>query len=100
MTANLKNKTADLIYSLMIKTSSRDVSQSALRIMDAIQDCKVENQVLGLAACLIVMLHQYDLSHTDALGIADNIVYSGANNNMLPEFKAIKSFMKEEWQIG
>lgn len=96
----VKNKTADLIYSLMINTASKKVSQSAIRVMDAIQDLKVENQVLGLAACLIIMLHQYDLNYTEVLGIADNIVYSGANNNMLPDFKAIKSFMKDEWQIG
>ena len=98
--AQARNKTADLIYSLMVKTNSKDVCQAALKIMDAIQNDKVQNQVLGLAACLIIMLHHYNLSHIDALGIADNIVYSGFNNNMLPDFKAIKRYMKEEWQIG
>lgn len=98
--AQARNKTADLIYSLMVKTNSKDVCQTALKIMDAIQNDKVQNQVLGLASCLIVMLHHYNLSHIDALGIADNIVYSGVNNNILPDFKAIKRYMKEEWQIG
>jgi len=98
MTA-VRNKTADLIYSLMVRTSAKDVSQAAIKVMDALQDDKVQNQVLGLAACLVVMLNHYDLSHTDALGIADTIVYSGTHNNMLPDFKAIKNFMKEEWQI-
>lgn len=97
--AQVRNKTADIIYSLMVRTSASEVKQAALKIMDSIQTDKVQNQVLGLAACLVIMLHHYDLSHTDALGIADNIVYSGKCNNMLPEFKAIKTYMKEEWEI-
>lgn len=96
---SIKNKTADLIYTLMVSTSAQKVSSVAKRIIDSIQDDKVENQVLGLAACLIIMLHQYDLNHVDVLGIADNIVYSGLNNNMLPDFKAIKRYMKNEWEI-
>ena len=55
--------------------------------------------MLGLAAALICMLHQYGLNHIDVLGIADNMVYSGENNNMKPDFKAIQSFMKNEWEI-
>lgn len=96
----IKNRTSDLIYNLMVTTTSKQVSQTALKCMDAIQDDKIENQFLGLAACLIIMLHHYDLTSTDTLGIADNIVYSGNNNNMLPDFKAIKRYMKDEWQIG
>ena len=96
----VRNKTADLIYSLMVLTSSNKVKTAAIKVMDAIQDDKVENQVLGLAACLVVMLNHYGLSATDALGIADTIVYSDENNNMLPEFKAINNYMKDEWQIG
>ena len=93
------NKTADILYRQMILTTPKRVAQSALRAIDAIQTDKTCNQVLGLAAALICMLHQYDLTHTDVLGIADNMVYSGFNNNMLPEFKAIQNFMKQDWQI-
>lgn len=95
----IKSRTADLMYSLMVNTNSQAVCDSAKKIMDSIQLDRTENQVLGLAACLIIMLHHYDLSHIDVLGIADNIVYSGNNNNMLPDFKAIKRFMKNEWEI-
>lgn len=94
-----KNKTADIIYSQMLQTTPKQVSQAALRIMDAIQGDKVCNQMLGLGAALICMLHQYGLSHIDVLGIADNMVYSGENNNMKPDFKAIQNFMKQEWEI-
>lgn len=95
----IKNKTADLIYSQMLKTTPKQISYSAISAMDAIQGDKVCNQMLGLAAALICMLHQYGLTHTDVLGIADNMVYSGDSNNMIPEFKAIQRFMKNEWEI-
>lgn len=95
----IKNKTADLIYGQMLQTTPKQISYSAIAIMDAIQSDKVCNQMLGLAAALICMLHQYGLTHTDVLGIADNMVYSGDNNNMRPEFKAIQRFMKNEWEI-
>lgn len=95
----IKNKTADIIYGQMLRTTPKQISHSAIAIMDAIQSDKVCNQMLGLAAALICMLHQYGLSHTDVLGIADNMVYSGLNNNMRPEFKAIQVFMKNEWEI-
>lgn len=90
----MRNKTADLIYGQMLQTTPQQVSQAALMIMNSIQSDKVCNQMLGLAAALICMLHQYGLSHIDVLGIADNMVYSGQNNNMKPEFKAIQTFMK------
>lgn len=94
-----KNKTADLIYYQMLQTTPKQVAQASLMIMNAIQSNKVCNQMLGLAAALICMLHQYGLNHVDVLGIADNMVYSGVNNNMRPDFKAIQNFMKNEWEI-
>lgn len=95
----VKNKTADILYYQMLQTTAKEVSKTAIRIMDAIQGEKVCNQMLGLAAALICMLHQYDLSHVDVLGIADNMVYSGENNNILPDFKVIRTFMKNEWEV-
>ena len=97
--AREKNKTAQLVYDLMLRTNPSRVAQSALKVVDSVQADRVENQLLGLAAVLICMFNQYDLSHVDVLGIADNMVYSGENNNMKPEFKAIKNYMKSEWEI-
>lgn len=97
--AKSKNRTADILYGQMLQTTPKQVSLAALNIMDRIQGDDVSNQILGLAATLICMLHQYDLNHVDVLGIADNMVYSGLNNNMRPEFKAIKHYMKNEWEI-
>lgn len=97
--ANIKSKTAELLYNLMLRTNPKKVAQSALGAVDGVQADRVEDQLLGLAALLICMLHHYDLSHIDVLGIADNMVYSGDNNNMRPEFKAITRYFKEEWRF-
>ena len=96
---SFRNRTADIIYTQMLQTTTNQVSQAALRVMDALQTDKVCNQVLGLATALICMLDQYDLDHVDALGIAQNMVYSGDNGNIKPDFKVIKKYMKEEWEI-
>lgn len=93
------NKTAEIMYYKMYQTTANSVAKTSLSIMDRIQGEDVSNQVLGLAATLICMLHQYDLNHVDVLGIADNMVYSGSNSNMIPDFKAITRFMKNEWEI-
>lgn len=95
----MKSKTADLLYEQMLKTTAQQVGKSTLRLLNTVQTDKVCNQILGLAAALICMLNQYQLSHTDVLGIADNMVYSGLNNNIKPEFKAVQQFMKNEWEL-
>lgn len=94
-----KSKTAAIINDLMLRTTKKQVAQAALTAIDSIQADRVENQILGIAAILICLLDQYGLSHVDVLGIADNMVYSGNNNNMIPDFKAIKNYMKSEWEI-
>ncbi len=96
---SIKSKTAELLYDLMLRTNPQRVALSALKAIDGVQAEKVEDQLLGLAAVLVCMLNHYGLSHVDVLGIADNMVFSGNNNNMIPEFKAIKNYMKSEWEI-
>lgn len=96
---NVKSKTASLIYDLMLRTNPKKIAISALKAVDSVQAEKVEDQLLGLAAVLICMLNHYGLSHIDVLGIADNMVFSGENNNMKPEFKVITNYMKQEWEI-
>lgn len=93
------SRTSDFVYGQMLLTTSKEVAMTALKIADSMQGEKVCNQVLGLAAILICMMHHYNLDHTDVLGIADNIVYSGDNNNMKPEFKVITNYMKDDWAL-
>ena len=95
----MHSRTSEIVYNQMLMTTANNVSKSALRIMDSIQQDKVCNQVLGLAAALICIMHNYKLNHVDVLGIADNMVYSGENNNMRPDFKAIVKYMKTDWKL-
>lgn len=95
----MKTRTTDILYENMLRTTPVNVATTALKAVNAIQTDKTENQLLGLAAVLVVMLKQYDLTATEVLGIADNYVYSGYNNNPKPEFKALKQFMRDEWAI-
>lgn len=83
----------------MLQTSYKNVAQTALKAIDAIQGDRVEDQLLGIGAVLICLLNEYDLSHVDVLGIADNMVYSGEKNNIKPEFKVIKNYMKQNWRF-
>lgn len=94
-----RNRTADILYNKMLETTSKEVSNTALTIMNAVQQEKTANQILGLAATLVCILEQYGLNHVDVLGIADNMVHSAENNNMTKDFKAITHFMKNEWEI-
>lgn len=90
------NKTAEILYNKMIMTTPTKVAQASARIVNAIQQLKTEEQMLGIAATLICMLHKYDLNHVDVLGQADTFVYA---SGMRPEFKAIMQFMRDEWQV-
>ena len=96
----VRSRTSDVIYSQMLLTTAKSVAISALKIADSIQSDKVANQVLAMAAILVCMMHHYNLDYTDVLGIADNMVYSGENNNMKPEFKAITNYMKDDWELN
>lgn len=95
----VKSKTAEIIYTRMLETDAEQVGKAALLMMNSVQSDKVANQILGVASLLICLLHQYDLNHIDVLGLADNMVYSAENNNMTNNFKALRDYMKNEWEI-
>ena len=94
-----KNRTAEILYNLMVQAKQGEVAKSALVIIDKIQGFKVRNQLLGLAAALICLMDEYNLNSSDVLGIAHNIVYSAANSNMIKDFKVIKHYVRNEWNL-
>lgn len=96
---NLKSKTTDLLYRQMSIANEIDVSKTTLAILNLLQSLKVHNQLLGLACALVCLLEAYNLKASDVLGIAHNIVYTPAENNADKNFKAVKQFMKSEWEI-
>lgn len=94
-----KNRTEDILYQQMLIANEIEVSTTSLSIMNLIQSLKVHNQLLGLACVFICLLETYKLSYSDVLGIAHNIVNAQSNNNADKNFKAIRQFMKNEWEI-
>lgn len=95
----VRNRTADILYNQMALTTPTQTARSALKLMSAIQCIPTSEQLLGLAASLICVLKRYNLDHVEVLGMADNMVFSGENFDMKPEFKALSRFMKDEWEI-
>ena len=55
---------------------------------------KAKNIIWGVILVVIGLI-----AGCNVLGIADNMVYSGENNNILPDFKVIRTFMKNEWEV-
>lgn len=97
---NLKNKTSDLLYRQMLIADEIEVSKTTISILSLIQTLRVHNQLLGLACAVICLLEAYGMNSSDVLGIAHNIVHTTANNNADKNFKAVKQFMKTEWDIA
>lgn len=96
----VKTKRADVIYNQMIMTEAAEIAPVSLKVMNLIQGEKVSNQILGLTATLLCLLDQYGLSHIDALAEANNIVFSGEDGNMLPDFKSIGKFTQKKWELN
>lgn len=95
----MKSKTAETLYYQMLLTTPEDIAKTAYKAINAIQRDKVSDQILGIGAILVMLLDKYGLSHTDVLGIADNMVFSGDSNNLSQAFMGLKRYMKEEWRI-
>ncbi len=92
-------RTADILYNKMLLTTPKKVARAALRAVNAIQCDKTENQLLGLAAAMVVLLNKYDMEATDTLNMAHNFVYSDYCSNMTEDFKALEQFMRDEWEM-
>ena len=95
----LKSRTAEILYYQMLLTTPEEIAKTAYKAINAIQKENVSNQILGIGAILVMLLDKYGLSHTDVLGIADNMVFSDDNNNLSQAFYGLKRYMKDEWRI-
>lgn len=93
------NRTAELLYSQMLIADEKEVSGLAAVIFNAIQSYKTHNQILALAAIFILILEHYDLKASDALGVAHSIVHGTTSQQADQQFKAMKQFMRDEWEI-
>ena len=92
-------KTAsDYIYDRMCRANTKEVTTCAMSVIDRIQTQSIPNQILGIALLLLLMEEKYGVTPTEAANVADNILRH-KDNAEIPEIRAIKAFMKNEWNI-
>lgn len=89
-----KEKTNDLIAHLMFTHNAEDIAPITLQLLKTIQEEDVDIQILSVASLLLNLLDKYEFHYLDALGMADHLVYSGANGNMKEEFKIQQKLME------
>ena len=94
------SRTSDILYNLILTADELEVSRSILTILDAIQNLKVHNQLLGAAGALVSLLELYDMNYSDVLGTAYSIMHSHVNEDADRNFKAVKHYMKNEWNLA
>ena len=90
--AKKKDTISETLYYQMLSAHSDNVWYVAAGLAASLKTLSVKHQVLGIAALLLCMLHKYGLEHTEVLGIADGMVFSGENNNIHPHFQQIVDF--------
>ena len=73
----------------MLMASPKEVVHTVSDIACMLQDKDKHIQLMSLAATLLCMLHNYELSIIDVLNITDNMVYSGETNTIQNDFKKI-----------
>lgn len=85
-----RNETADVLYSELIRLNPADVVPVVKRITGAIDGTEAATASMALASLLLILLHKYDLTYTDVLGMADCMVFPEARSFMItPEFEDI-----------
>jgi hypothetical protein len=94
-----KEKVNEAIAKLMFALGAEHIAPISLKILEAIKDEDVDVQILSVASLLLNYLDRYELDYSVPLGIADCLLYSGANGNMTESFKAQQELMKDRLEI-
>lgn len=93
MTTNRIRQIATL-YDEMQVANTKDISNISLAAMSSIFNNEVHNQVLGIAALLVVLMQRYELSHIEVLSMAESLVNSGEYGNIHPDFKVLEKYCR------
>lgn len=68
--------------------------QSAFRVVNALQDLTPEQQVAGATLAFAALVDKYDLRHSEALRVADNIMRQALHR--VPELRALLAYVAGE----
>ena len=85
-----RKEQADLFFSEMVKMQATQVTPTVEKLVNTLQGKEVVETMMSLATVLLILLHKYDISYTDVLGMADCMVFPSAKNfTIAPELEEI-----------
>ena len=85
-----RKEQADLFFSEMVRMQVTQVAPTVEKLVDSLQGKEVVETMMSLATVLLILLHKYDISYTDVLGMADCMVFPSAKNfTIAPELEEI-----------
>lgn len=85
-----RKEQADLFFSEMVRMQATQVVPTVEKLVNTLQDKEVVETMMSLATVLLILLHKYDISYTDVLGMADCMVFPSAKNfTIAPELEEI-----------
>lgn len=85
-----RKEQADLFFSEMVRMQATQVAPTVEKLVDTLQGKEAVETMMSLATVLLILLHKYDISYTDVLGMADCMVFPSAKNfTIAPELEEI-----------
>ena len=85
-----RKEQADLFFSEMVRMQATQVVPTAEKLVNILQGKEAVETMMSLATVLLILLHKYDISYTDVLGMADCMVFPSAKNfTIAPELEEI-----------
>jgi len=77
--------------------NSQRAATAAFSVIDSIQKLPIEERVLGLAACFLLVCETYSVKPIDMVEKIDHIMrHNGKEMNWSCEFTAIKEYLEKE----
>ena len=85
-----RKEQADLFFSEMVRMQATQVVPTVEKLVNDLQGKEAVETMISLATVLLILLHKYDISYTDVLGMADCMVFPSAKNfTIAPELEEI-----------
>lgn len=79
----------DIIFEEMLNSTAPEIAPIVYKACKAVKGDIESQKLIALAAALICLLQKHNINCIDVLNNAENIVFSGKNNNVNGLFKEI-----------
>lgn len=91
----MSHPTRSLNRDAMNSASARPVANTAMAVIDRIQDRPAEHQLLGLAWCFRLVVERYGMTPQDVMTAASNLAASN-EGEARPEFRGLRDYVEIE----